>query len=92
MPTHRTTATGTSCPRPAVFVDFWDNYPGTPSGYRGLGYHAHVVHQNWDGSQYVTDNEWDATWGGSTNYVPIDPHYWKYTDICQNLTGYAVVG
>jgi hypothetical protein len=71
------------------FVDYWDNYPGTPPGYRGLGYRAYVVHQNWDGSQYVADNDWNGSWGGSSNYVPITPDYWRITDICRNLTGYS---
>lgn len=73
------------------YVDWWLDLPDVPKGYYALRYRTHVAHQNWDGDQYVTDNEWEGVWGGPTNLVSEKDfqHYYSFNGACKNITGFG---
>lgn len=74
----------------SVFIDQWDLAPDTPSTpvtIEALRYRYHLSKQNWDGSQYVIENDWEAFWGGPTQYVQISDSYFRPDMVCKNLIG-----
>jgi hypothetical protein len=74
-----------------VFLDQWDLPPDVQSGpvvTEAIRYRYHVSRQHWDGSQYVIEFDWEAVWGGPTQYVPISDSYLLPGEACKNLTGF----